>query len=83
MPKEKVEHVDILGQPVSEGSYVAVSHKNGLYVCKITKLTEKMARVTPIKGYYRNSDGWLVYTSQCVILSGPDALAYILINEGK
>ena len=78
MEKNKIEHKDILGQPLSEGQYVAVSHRNDLQICQIEKLSAKMMRVKPIKGYYR--DGLLKYPEQSVLLSGPDALAYILTH---
>jgi len=75
--KEKEEKRDILGQPLSEGSYVAVAHHNGLYVCVIKKITPKKLRVRNIKSS-PESDGWLVYSTETVKLSGEDALAYIL-----
>lgn len=73
------EHKDILGQPLKEGNYVAISHHNQLQICLITKLSSKMMRAKPLKGYYRG-DGHLKYPDQSVLLSGPDALAYILKN---
>ena len=56
MPKEKVEHKDILGQPLSEGNYVAISHHNAMHICSIKKLNPKMMRVIPIKKGYRSED---------------------------
>jgi len=83
MAKEKPEHLDILGQPLSEGNYVAVSHHNMLQVCQITKINPKMMRVIPVKkGYYSRKDGHLIYSHQSILLSGPDALAYILTYAG-
>ncbi|HEY6436616.1 MAG TPA: hypothetical protein VIY47_08500 [Ignavibacteriaceae bacterium] len=81
MPATPQEHLDILGQPVFEGAYVAVSHFNQLYICKVGKMTPKMIRAHPLKYLGRNS-GWLKYTSETVILSGEDALAYILKHAG-
>jgi len=81
MPKE-VEHLDILGQPLAEGNYVAISQSNIMYVCQIMKITPKQIRVCPIKGSYRRDTGWLKYPSDSVLLSGLDALAYILKNSG-
>lgn len=85
MPKEKIklEHYDILGQPVNEGSYVAISHRNSMHICQITKLNPKMIRVTPINESYHSDTDWLIYSNQSVLLSGPDALAYILTHAGK
>jgi hypothetical protein len=79
--KEKPIHTDILGQPLSEGNYVAISHHNTMHICSITKLNPKMMRVMPIK--HRSGDGYLIYANQSVLLSGPDALAYILTHAGK
>lgn len=82
MEKEVIEHLDIIGQPIEEGNYVALSHHNMMYVCQIIKLHPKMIRAKPIKSGYRSADGFLVYSNQTVILSGSDALAYILKHAG-
>jgi len=82
MVKEKIEHKDILGQPVSEGKYVAICHRNTMYVCQIMKLSAKMMRVNRIGNKYKDGDGWLIYPTDSVLLSGPDALAYILTHSG-
>lgn len=76
-----IEHKDILGQPLSLGNYVAASQANSLYICQIIKITPKMIRVRPIKGYWR--DGFLKYAADLVVLSGPEALAYILRHSGS
>ena len=81
MAKAKVEHVDIIGQPIDEGKYVAITHHNSLYIGQITKMTGKMIRVVPITGNYR--EGFLKYPDQAVLLSGPDAMVYILRNAGN
>lgn len=80
MPKEKIEHVDILGQPLAEGNYVAVSHHNMMYVCQIVKITPKKIRAKPLK--WRGEDGILKSPQDSVLLSGPDAMVYILKNSG-
>lgn len=85
MTKEKEQSKpkeDILGQPLEEGKYVAVSHHNELRICQVTKIHNVMVKVTPLKGY-RKDDGFNVYSSQTILLSGPDALAYILTYSGK
>ena len=76
----KTEICDIIGQPLSVNSYVVTCHHNTLYVCQVKKITAKMLRVCPITG--RWGDGWLKYPSDLIVLSGPDALAYILANAG-
>ena len=80
MPAAKIEHVDILGQPLAEGNYVAISHHNSMYICKIVKVTPKKIRAQPIK--WKGDGGLLIYPTDSVLLSGPDALAYILKNSG-
>ncbi len=83
MAKLITEHLDILGQPLSEGNYVAVSHRNALQVCQITKINPKMMRVIPVKKEYMwRREGHLIYSHQSILLSGPDALAYILTYAG-
>lgn len=82
MAKEITSHKDILGQLVSLDNYVAVSHYNSLYVCKVIKITKKLIRVLPIGKGYANSNGWLKHTSECVILSGPDVMVYIIKHLG-
>ena len=74
--------MDILGQPLVEGNYVAVSHKNSLQICQISRLSPKMMRVVPVKNTYYRGDGHLIYGDQAILLSGPDALAYILTYAG-
>jgi len=83
MAKEKVEHVDILGQPLAEGSYVAISRGNAMYICQIKKITPKMMRASPVHGYGSGGDGWLIYSQNSVLLSGPDAMVYILKYSGS
>lgn len=79
--KEPIEHHDIIGQPLIDGNYVVASVRNCVKVCKIIKVSPKMIHILPIKGYAR-SKGYLVYPSQTVLLSGTDALVYILKNSG-
>ncbi len=82
--KEKIEpeHVDILGQPIKLGGYVAMSHHNTLQICTVTKINPKTVRVNPLFGYYKKY-GYQISPIQAVLLSGPDALAYILANAGR
>lgn len=77
------EHTDILGQPLSLNSYVAVSYHNMLQICQVIKINPKTIRVATIgTRRYGDDDGHQVYSCQAVLLSGPDALAYILANAG-
>ena len=81
MAKE-VEHKDILGNPITESSKLAVSHHNSLKICSIVKLNPKMLRVKPINaGQYYRGEGYLVYPSQTVVVDGPDVMAYILRGD--
>ena len=79
MAKPAPEHVDILGQPVTEGCHVAMAHHNSMKIGRVIKLNPKMLRIVPLgTGHWRADDGYLVYSNQTVRLDGPDALAYIL-----
>ena len=79
MTKKTTEHEDILGQPITDGCYVAASHRNNMYVCKVIKVNPKMLRILDVKSKHESDqDGWLVYPSETVKLSGEDAIAFIL-----
>lgn len=71
------EHKDILGNPITETSKLAVSKGNELYICSVIKSTPKMLRVRRLI-YKSDSDGILVYPDQTVVVDGPDVLAYML-----
>jgi hypothetical protein len=81
--KEPIEHKDLLGNPITLESKLAVSHRNSLKICSILKITPKMMRVKPlfVTSYWRDEDGYLVYSDQCVVVDGPDVLAYMLRGE--
>lgn len=77
--KEPVKHIDILGQEITEGCYVAAPRSNTMYICRVTKLNPKMIRIVNAKrGDSRSGDGWLVYPKETVRLTGEEAMAYIL-----
>lgn len=80
--KEPIQHHDILGQPINLGNYLAVSHHNMLQICQVTKVNPKTLRVNPLFGYHKNR-GYQLNPLQSVLISGPDAVAYILKNAGK
>lgn len=77
MAKEIEQKVDILGQPLEVGCYVAAARSNDLLVCKIEKITNKMVHLLEHKssGYKQQ---FMAYPGNVVRLDGPDALAYIL-----
>ncbi len=75
--KEESLKVDILGQPLVVGCYVAAPRSNMLKVCQIEKLSNKMIHLKAVnKTGYR--DEFMIYPQFAVRLDGPDALAYIL-----
>lgn len=74
--KENIVHKDILGVEVSVGDVVAAAKSNSLYICKITKSTNKMIR---IKELTKNYD-WLIYSRDVVKLTGSEATMYVLKN---
>ncbi len=78
--KKEIILNDVLGQRLTVGCYVAASHRNGLYICRVVKITAKMARVVHIKDKSKDPGGWLKYPSETVMLSGEDALSYILAH---
>jgi hypothetical protein len=50
-----------------------------LVVCSIVKIHPKMMRVKPINaGQYYRGDGYLAYPDNCIVVDGPDVMAYIL-----
>jgi hypothetical protein len=75
-----MEHKDLLGREVNLDDTVAFVHHNMMYVGKITKITPKQVRVIPLISQYRQSDGYLKYTNQCVLIGGPDLTAHLLRN---
>jgi len=76
MPKV-IDHVDKIGQPLVEGNHVAVAWHNIMYICQVVRFTPKRIFVRPITEGWDES-GFLVYKEQLVLLSGPDAVIYIL-----
>lgn len=72
------EHLDLLGREVNVDDAVAFTHHNMLYVGKVIKVTPKQVRVVPLLSKYRQDSGYLKYTSQCVLIGGPDLTAHLL-----
>jgi hypothetical protein len=75
------EHKDLLGREVKVDDYVGFCHHNSLYVGKIIKITPKQVRVVPLTTNYRQDDGFLKYTNQCVLVGGPE-LTYMILKHG-
>jgi len=75
------EHKDLLGREVKVDDYVGFCHHNSLYVGKVIKITPKQVRVVPLTTNYRQDDGYLKYTSQCVLVGGPE-LTYMILKHG-
>lgn len=73
-------HKDLLGRIVAEGDAVAYTHHNSLYVGKVIKITPKQVRVVNMLSKYQDSTGYLKYTSQCVLIGGPDLTVHLLKN---
>jgi hypothetical protein len=75
----EIEHKDVLGNPITLSSKLAVARHNTLVVCSIVKIHPKMMRVKPINaGQYYRGDGYLAYPDNCIVVDGPDVMAYIL-----
>jgi hypothetical protein len=73
-------HCDLLGREVKEDDTVAFVHHNMMYIGKVTKVTPKQVRVVPMVTKYRQDTGYLKYTSQCVLVGGPDLTLHLLKN---
>lgn len=78
---EAEEHLDLLGREVKIDDYVGFVHHNQMYVGKVTKVTPKQVRVIPVMTKYRQDTGYLKYTSQCVLIGGPE-LTYMILKHG-
>ncbi len=78
MAKEVEQKVDILGQPIEVGCYVAAARSNLMLVCKIEKITNKMVHLVEHKSGTQYKQIFMAYPGNVVRLDGPDALAYIL-----
>ena len=74
------QHKDLLGRTVCEDDAVAFTHHNTLYVGKVIKITPKQVRVVPLLSKYRQDEGYLKYTNQCVLIGGPDLTLHLLKN---
>lgn len=72
-------HKDFFGKTLTEGLKVIVPRGNSLVLCSVTRLTPKMALVTPIG---KKSKGYYIYPSQMVVVDSEDVVAYILKNHG-
>ena len=78
---ESEEHLDLLGREVKIDDYVGFVHHNQMYVGKVIKVTPKQVRVVPVLSNYRSDTGYLKYTSQCVLIGGPE-LTYMILKHG-
>ena len=78
MTKEKItaDHFDVLGNPLTIGTTVAVSH-HGMQICQIVKINPKMLRVMPVKPKYRG-DGYLKYPMDMVAVDPQLVTLYVL-----
>ena len=75
MPKETLEHRDLLGRLLAEGDYVAYPDSNHLRIGKIDKLNPKMVRVATGKEWRSTINKYPIDT---VKLDGPDLVMYLL-----
>ena len=79
MAKELPVNNDILGRPISENDIVAFANHNSLDIGRVAKVTNKQIRVVPLLGKYSaDFPGYLKYSSQCVLVGGPDLTMWML-----
>lgn len=68
---------DKLGNPLELNMYVAFAANNSLHLGQVSKITPKMIRVSSIK----NSNSWLRYANDVVIIENARMTYYILQNS--
>lgn len=80
MPKEEIEHRDKMGRLLKVGDCVAYPDSNRLEIGTIKRLTPKMTMVSELgpKKYYWQNSGSRKYSSDLVLLEGPEVTLYLL-----
>jgi hypothetical protein len=78
--KEEIEHRDKLNRLLSVGDCVAYPSHNTLEIGIIKKLHPKMVKVMKLKSKYKH-DGSNKYSSDLVLLDGPDVTMYLIRNS--
>jgi hypothetical protein len=73
-------HVDILGNLINIGTYVAVPGQYELRLCKVIKMTNKMIRVEELNQKTPKIKSMLVYSSQTILVDEDHIIAYLLKN---
>ena len=74
--KETPTHHDVLGNPLTLGTTVAVSH-HGMQICQVVKINPKMLRVMPVRPRYKG-DGYLKYPIDMVAVDPQLVTLYVL-----
>lgn len=75
--KEPVAHVDLLGNELNVGDYVAASYFKSLAICQVTKLNPKMVGVKQVgKSWNKN-----VYPDEMIKIDPEQVTMYILRNK--
>lgn len=78
--KEEIVHRDMLGRKLKVGDFVAYPRRNSQRIGQIIKMNPKMPRVQEITNRkYGNEAN--IYTTDMVLLDGPDVTFYILKNS--
>ena len=76
--KELPIHLDILGQELAVGNYVAgarpTQYSSSMVICKIVKVTPKKVYLETVKGKRE----WSTWPYETIKLSGEDVMAFIL-----
>lgn len=79
--KKEIEHRDRLGRLLKQGDCVAVGHSNGLMIGTIKKLNPKMLKIVRVGSAYSRSSGYNKYSSECVLLNGPEVTMFLLSGK--
>jgi hypothetical protein len=76
-----IEHVDVVGQPITVGRHVVISRNKIMIVCLVVKLSPRRVHLKPLKGIKELI--FLIPPEQIVLLQESDMIVYLLRNAGK
>ena len=79
--KIEIQHRDRLGRLLKLGDCVAVGHHNGLMIGTIKKINPKMLKICQVGSAYSRSEGYNKYSSECVLLDGPEVTMFLLSGK--
>ena len=77
---EEITHLDKLGREIKLGDCVVAPNHNNLMIAKVIKLNPKMVKIKKFNTSQKswNTGEYNKYSSDLVILDGPEVTAYLL-----